>query len=448
MELDNQQQKALNYVKAGLNVFLTAPGGCGKSFTLTHIAREMRNKGKTVYVTATTGIAATTVGGRTLHSWAGIGIDMNKSTESLVRRVYKHPKASYRWLDADLLIIDEVSMLDYRFLRKLEEIARIVRCNNKVFGGIQILMVGDHAQLPPVQKDRKEPRYIFEDDIWNQIVDKNVLLTKVYRQNDKEFIEMLMRIRDGVVTDNDEKNIRNTEKNLLTNQWGIVPTSLFCTRKDVEFMNEQELKKLDGELFEYNAEDFYEDNENKKNYEKNWRYPKSLKLKVGAQVMLLTNNYFSEFLLVNGSRGIITGIEKDKVMIQFLNGQHVPIKIESEKVEGDRDKIKASRSQFPVMLAWCMTIHKSQSQTIEYVKMDLGKVFTYAQAYVALSRGVSLDKMIVKNFEKGCVRSNEKVMEFYRNIKEEQDNELTKKFKRKIKHEIDEKYTKMVKKRY
>lgn len=422
--LNKQQRKALNCIKIGFNIFLTGPAGVGKSFTINTIIKEVNKK---TYITATTGIAATNIGGTTVHSWAGTGIPKpNVSAASLVKRIRRNNSGAYkRWMDAELLIIDEVSMLDYTYLTLLEEIGRIIRRNNNIFGGIQILLCGDFGQLSPIQRDRDEPKYLFEDIIWNKIVEKNILLHKVYRQDHKEFVDMLMRIRDGTFTDEDVKRIKNTRNNNLSNEWNIVPTTLFCLRKDVDTMNQKELDKLPTPHTTFKSTDYYENEEEEDIYKKNWRYPPQLNLKVGAQVMLLTNGYYENHGLVNGSRGIVTEIKSNAVQVQFMNGANVDIMQEKIEITDEDELVKASRKQYPLTLAWSMSIHKAQGQTIELLDVDIGKAFAYGQAYVALSRGVNLNKMIIRNFSEKTIKTNKKVKDFYSSIKEDEDNKLT-----------------------
>ena len=433
MSLNSNQQKAVDYVNLCHNIFLGGQAGTGKSYTINRIVSESRQRGKTVYVTATTGIAATNIGGCTLHSWAGVGIDMSRNPRSLATRILRDSEKKKRWTSVNLLIIDEISMMNFDMMVVLEQIARIVRNSNDVFGGIRLLLSGDFLQLPPVQKDRKEPLYLFEDPIWNKIVEKNVILTEVYRQDKQDFVEILMRVRENKVSEDDVKRIQTTSKNVLKNEHGITPTILFCTRNDVNEMNEIELKRLPGNIFIQKSDDFYEDELSKSLHLPNWQYPEVVKLKVGAQVLLLTNIYCKLHGLVNGSRGVVVNFDSvktgpetvtDRVWVRFLSGVEIPITMETIEIKDDREKISASRNQFPLMLAWSLTIHKSQGQTIELLDVDLGKVFTYAQAYVALSRGVSLEKMIVRNFSRRCVRASPKVIEFYKNMKEDVDSDM------------------------
>lgn len=427
MELNEQQRKAVEYVLTGHNIFLTGCAGTGKSFTIKTIVEEMKKRGKNVNITASTGIAATTIGGRTLHSWAGIGIDMEADINKLVNRVLRDEKKCKRWESVDLLIIDEISMVDFKMMEVMDEIAQYIRQSSAPFGGIQLLLTGDFYQLPPVQKDRKEPVYMFECDIWNKLVHKNVLLEKVYRQESKDFVELLTRIRHNSITKDDVDRIKKTIHNNLKNEHGIKPTILYCTRRDVAMVNNTELRKLPGDAFTSVAHEFYANDELKAAYKNNWQYPTELKLKVGAQVMLLTNVYPG---YCNGSRGVVEEIDDPEIKIKFLNGKTLVVKRESIEVKDGADEVVASIEQFPLMLAWCMTVHKSQGQTIELVDIDLAKVFTYAQSYVAISRGVSLDKMRIKNFSEKVVRTNDKVVKFYDSITENQENDLSVKIKR------------------
>jgi ATP-dependent DNA helicase PIF1 len=304
--LNEEQIKAINLVKMGHNIFLTGVAGSGKSLVINNIVKWGKTtspKPKVISITATTGVASTHINGCTLHSWAGVGCDMKIPLPSLMKRLNKDKLK--RWRQTDILIVDEISMADYTFIEMLDKIAKLVRNSSKPFGGIQLVFSGDFYQLPPVQ-DTAEPYYLFNHPIWNELIEKNIMLTKVYRQEDKEFVDMLMHIRDNDVSDELERTIQNTVNNNISNEFGIVPTKLFCTRKDVEEMNLTELDKLPGESLSVPSIDYYKDDKMKIV----WQQLDKCKFKVGAQVLLLINTYFSDYGVVNGSRGVIIGITK------------------------------------------------------------------------------------------------------------------------------------------
>lgn len=427
-EFNEEQKRAIKYAIEGHNLFLTGPAGVGKSYTVNEIVRQLKEMNKNVSITASTGIAADHIGGCTLHSWVGCGLAKEKA-EILAKRVRRNSKSLERWSKTDVLIIDETSMLDHIFVTKIDQIAKIIRGSSLPFGGLQMIFVGDFYQLPPVQKDRqgKDPIFLFQTDIWNLAVEKQVLLTKVYRQVNAEFIDILMQIRNCKMTKDTIKKIKSTSRHRF--EGDIKPTKLSCRNLDVDVINMRELENLPGDSIKFKCSDFYWNDEAEKKFKNTFQYPEYISLKPGAQVMLLINK--PDLGLVNGSRGVVKDINNENedepfVIIEFTNGVTVDLKMETREITNDDDEVIASRYQFPLKLAWCMTVHKSQGQTIELLDVDLKNTFTYAQVYVALSRGVSLKNMRVRNFDPVSVRTAPSVIDYYRQIKEDTETIMQK----------------------
>lgn len=433
-EFNEEQKRAIKYAIDGHNIFLTGPAGVGKSYTVNEIVRLLKKMNKNVSITASTGISADHISGCTLHSWVGCGLAKEKA-EILAKSVRRNSKALERWTKTDVLVIDETSMLDYEFVTKINHIAKIVRGSSLPFGGIQMIFVGDFFQLPPVQKDRggKDPIFLFETDIWNLAVEKQVLLTKVYRQENSEFIDILMQIRNCKMTKDTINKIKATSRHRF--EGDIKPTKLSCRNLDVDVVNMRELEKLPGDAIKFKCRDFYENDEAEKKFKKTFQYPEYISLKPGAQIMLLINK--PELGLVNGSRGVVVEINNENeneptVNVKFSNGIITDLNMETREITETRElnnefnEVIASRCQFPLKLAWCMTIHKSQGQTIELLDVDLKNTFTYAQVYVALSRGVSLENMRIRNFDPVSVRTAPAVIDYYRQIKEDTETIMQK----------------------
>lgn len=411
MALNSKQQQAYELSLAGHNVFITGGGGVGKSFTIHRIVQDLRGrKFKNVRITASTGVAAMLIGGVTLHSWAGVGLGEG-TISSMVSIIDKYKKLKTRWLQTQVLVIDEISMIDVEFFTKLENVARIVRSTTKPFGGIQIILSGDFFQLPPV----KSKGYIFNSDVWEMCITKTVLLDQIYRQVDQKFIQLLEHVKVGNVTDEDVEIINQTSTNDMYSS-EIKPTRLYATNASVDKINMDELRKLGGETYTSSSIDNIP--KKARNFKPKFQYDERLMLKVGAQVMLL-KNIDVENGLVNGSRGVVVELPHmfdSEISIKFMDGNVVKIPKVTITVE-DADGTQYSREQYPLKLAWATTIHKSQGQTLDLVEMDLGKVFEESQCYVALSRGVSLDKIKVTNFDPKKVKVSQTVLDFYAKLK-------------------------------
>lgn len=431
--LNKDQQSAVDLVRNGANVFLTGAAGTGKSLTLSSMIDQALDLDEVVYVTATTGVAAANlreaagqVGVRTFHSWASIGLG-KYAASAHAKFIRRNTEARERIVNTDLLIIDEVSMMDPAFLAKVNDVVQIVRgwdpatrhIADKPFGGIQLVFTGDFGQLPPVTRHGAKPTFLFQDPLWEKLIDNTVMLSQVYRQKNQEFVDLLMRLRTDTLTDADVKAVRATAGNTLGDD-KLKPTTLFCRNADVDRMNLEELAKLDTPAFSFKSSDSGGEKAIKA---ANFTYPVYLPLKVGAQVMLLTNEC-PEMGLINGSRGFVSDITVDGAVdggptIEVTYGDNLVRTYERQKQEDkdEVDRLLASRKQFPFKLAWCMTIHKSQGMTIDLLDIDLRGAFEISQAYVALSRGVGLDRMRVRNFSKDSVKTSPDVLQFQQQLK-------------------------------
>lgn len=433
--LNEDQQSAVDMVKDGKSIYITGPAGSGKSLTISKIIEQAREMDEEIHVTASTGVAASQLRGltgvRTFHSWAGIGLG-KYAASAHAKFIKRNQDTRDRIIGTDILVIDEISMIDPQFLAKVNDVVQIVRSwdpstrhiAKKPFGGIQLVLTGDFGQLPPVQKGKSgAPKYLFQDPLWKKLVDDTVVLTNVYRQQDQEFVDLLMRIRSNRMTDADVATLRGTASNKL-GDGKLKPTVLFCRNCDVDRMNLEELRKLEGPCYKFVANDRYETEQAKKDCRSTFASPETLPLKVGAQVML-TINQNPNAGLINGSRGVVTDITMADPAIQgseagitvtFANGQQVFYNRHLQESQDDNGKVVASRKQFPFKLAWCMTIHKSQGMTIDLLDIDLRGAFEVSQAYVAISRGVGLDKMRIRNFRKDCVLTSHAVLQFERDL--------------------------------
>ena len=315
--LTKEQEKVINLiVKKRTNVFYTGSAGTGKSVILQTIIRQLSSLyGKeSIAITASTGLAAVTIGGSTLHKWSGIGIG-NKTVDQLVKRIQSQKDLLATWRYTKVLIIDEISMIDGNLLDKLEQIARRIRINEDPFGGIQLVLTGDFFQLPPVAKkdEQRVVKFCFESEMWKRCIQKTILLTKVFRQQDSELIDILSAIRFGELTANITKTIRNLNRDVDYPD-GIAPTELYATRREVELSNVKKLQSLPGDLYEFRAVDNAPERYQTL-LDSSLMVEKVVALKEDAQVMMLKNRPDVE--LVNGSLGKVLFFVTESLVVMM-----------------------------------------------------------------------------------------------------------------------------------
>ena len=391
----------LEMVESGQNIFLTGPGGCGKSWTINKL-KDVLSKRMNISITSTTGVSSYLIKGQTIHSFSGIGVFNPK--QDLLKKIKKN-RATKRIVECDLLVIDEISMLGSIYLSALSKGFKLVRKNEKPFGGIQVIFTGDFYQLPPIQDD-----YAFESDIWKELNLKTILLEKVYRFTDELYSNMLARIRKGQHTPEDNVELFKRVKafkELNMDDFEIQPTFISCKRIDVYEKNKEELDKNPNELVMYLSRDdgditFLD-----------IVAPKKLELKIGSQVMLTVNKNVEEGL-VNGSRGVIIKLDSDMIAVKLMKG-NIEIFERHEFIYEEDGKVIGKRLQFPFILSYCLTIHKIQGSTIDCAIMDIGNsIFENSMSYVALSRVKSLSGLYLKAYSPYKIQVNKKVEEFYK----------------------------------
>lgn len=476
--LSEEQQHVLDLVvEKNRSVFFTGSAGTGKSVLLREIIATLRKKHQRepdrVAVTASTGLAACNIGGVTLHSFAGIGLGKEQVPE-LVKKIRRNQKAKQRWLRTKVLVMDEVSMVDGDLFDKLEEIARHIRSNGRPFGGIQIVITGDFFQLPPVPDNNRVAKFAFDASSWTTSVQHTIGLHQVFRQKDPVFAGMLNEMREGRLSKSSIEAFQKLSRPLSDAMANTMATELFPTRREVDMANDSRMRSLVGEVRTYEARDggTIADKVARDRLLQHCMASEVIHLKKGAQVMLIKNIDES---LVNGSIGKVIGFMNehtfDRYMTheeEFFNTQHDGIKDEGSedkedpevarksramaritenlagstsrlfpvvrftmndnttrdllcqpelwKIELPNGEVQASRSQIPLILAWALSIHKAQGQTLERVKVDLGKVFEKGQAYVALSRATNMAGLQVLRFDASKVMAHERVKEFYSNL--------------------------------
>lgn len=488
MEFNFEQQKAIEFALEGRNLFVTGSAGTGKSIVLEELIRQLRSKRKktttntttrkeekyfNVAVTAPTGIAASAFnGGSTLfHRFSVTPLILKKFKRGDLIHPLRNEKA---WKGLDTLVIDEISMCDPHLFEYLDKQARQdLRCDSEPFGGVQVILVGDFFQLPPVLKDYKhgDRKFVFQTPVWSRLFDVQrgavVILTRIYRQQgDKEFQEILNRMRTGTLSKQDVEKIRDLEKETAGNvDRNLTETTehtyLFSQNKPVDAMNRIRLERIEEPLHKFPVKISVSGGENNKRKRHNTTKKKKKQLsakettalvsllplskecsrtmqtefKRGAQVMLVANLSVQDGLC-NGARGIVVGFyntsekEDEKTakkkktensflfpVVLFENGVRVVIRYHVWELEYEPNRIATVRA-IPLKLAYALTIHKAQGQSIRKLHINLFGCWGNGMVYVAFSRATSMKEgcLRVRRFNPKDVRADSLVLDFYRQL--------------------------------
>jgi len=398
------QETALAILKTGANVFLTGEPGAGKTYVVNQYTNWLEISGVSVAITASTGIAATHIGGLTIHSWSGIGarddltradLDKIASTEYVVRRIKK----------TKVLIIDEISMLDGKLLDMVDVVCRTIKMSTEAFGGIQVVCVGDFFQLPPIVRNGDITRYAFESRAWENLKPLICYLTEQHRQEDELLSGLLHSIRAG--------EIEEEHFSLLKEQTDIAfpdiePTKLYTHNLDVDTVNSKKLSELSHSKRSFKMTG----GGNKilqESLVRNCLSPNLLELKIDAMVMCTKNNFEAGY--ANGTLGRVVDFEAYDgfPVIETLEGKRITVEPASWDIMEDK-KTLASIEQIPLRLAWAITVHKSQGMSLDAAEMDLSRAFVYGQGYVALSRVRSLSGLKVLGMSDQALRVDPKII--------------------------------------
>ncbi|MEQ8470888.1 MAG: AAA family ATPase [Marinoscillum sp.] len=378
-----EQETALSILKTGQNVYLTGSAGTGKTYLLNQYIEYLRVREVTVAITASTGIAATHIGGQTIHSWSGIGIKDEINTKDL-ERIGKNRQTVSRIKNTQVLIIDEISMLSGKVLTGINIIMKHFKSNQAAFGGAQVILSGDFFQLPPVSKAQLSNRekFAFMAPVWVEANLKICYLTQQFRQGKDTLSFILTEIRSQDVSDDSLDRIREKlEEDVEIED----PIRLFTHNADVDEMNAKKLKENDHPL-----RIFYAETKGKSNILEGLKSSvlaaPMLELKKEARVIFVKNN--PEKGYYNGSMGTIVQFDDNEnhPLVKLDDGRTVVAKPEEWTVTDEKETILASYKQIPLRLAWAITVHKSQGMTLDKASIDLSKTFEAGQGYVALSR--------------------------------------------------------------
>lgn len=398
--MNEKQQEAVEVVKNGSNLFLTGAAGTGKSFTLKAIINYLESKDYKYGLTALTGCAAVLIGGQTIHSFLYMGISRNINQIYKTIETYKSKLYELRSLKA--IIIDEISMMDDELFELISKLLMKVRNNNQPFGGVQMILVGDFYQLPPITGD-----FCFMASSWTSLNLKKIILTELIRQkNDNKLQEILSEIRNGKISSETYETLEGL-KNTTFNSNEVKPTKLYPVNINVDKINQHEFKRLlktnGNKQMLYKAVKL-----NPKNKENIDSYHVNLTL--NAQVMVI-RNISIENKLFNGSRGVVVDLKETSVIIKDAYNNFHTINYYTDVINK-----KKLVSFMPLKLAYAISIHKSQGASIDYLELDLGDdIFISGQLYTALSRATNINNIKINNLSKLSFIQNEKVKNFYIN---------------------------------
>ena len=435
MEFSKEQQESFDKYIQGENIFITGPGGTGKTALIRSIYAHAIAHQKNIQVCALTGCASILLECRakTIHSWSGVGLCQGH-TETIVKKVVSNRYKNKPWKRVDVLVIDEISMMSMKLFDTLNQIGKLTRRNFKnPFGGIQIIFSGDFYQLPPIKtsEDQDANKFCFESEDWKTIFPPQscIQLVKVFRQNDEKYISILNQIREGRLK---RSSIDTLNGYINRSKPSIQPTKLYPTRIQVDHINNQEMNNLLTEEYQFHIQKQYdlpimdkrkptrisftkEDVEKElKQIENSILCEETLKLKVGTHVMCIINTDVYIYPLCNGSQGIVRSFIDGLPNVEFTQLNRTfqcvirPHIWTSENIEG------IGISQIPLIHSWALTIHKSQGMTLDIAEIDAGNgIFECGQTYVALSRIKSLDGLYLTSFNYEKIKINRKVKEFY-----------------------------------
>lgn len=374
--LNPDQIEALNLLQSGENVFLTGGAGCGKSYVIRHFVQELGPK--QMPILASTGAAAVLVGGRTFHSFFGLGI-MEGGAEATFNRALNDKRLAKRLREVEGIILDEVSMISGESLMIAESLAQNARDSQLPWGGMRVIAVGDFAQLPPVTKSGARD-WAFANAVWEKTGFMNYVLTQNERVQDENYLRVLNKVRIGIV-DEDVKEFLNLHQ--FEHDDADPATRLFSRRDQSLAYNLKKLAEIDSQ--EVVIDSIYFGTEKfQDTMMKSGPVPPQLRLKVGAEVMFIQNDPNKRW--VNGTRGQVIQIEDDKIVVEKHKGRDVTVEKQQFSYLDADGNVVASVIQFPLNLAYATTIHKSQGATLDELWCDLSNLWEPGQAYVALSR--------------------------------------------------------------
>jgi hypothetical protein len=409
------QSQALDILKMGKNVFVTGPAGSGKTHVVNEYIKYLTSHKIDVGITASTGIAATHMGGMTIHAWTGMGIRAHL-TEIDLENLAEKPHLKKRFAHTKILIIDEVSMLHHFRFDMIDSILRHVKKIDAPFGGMQIVLVGDFFQLPPISRmGEQAAQFIYTSNAWKDGLFSVCYLEEQFRQKDDVSLSILNEIRAGEISDDSRELLKTRHIDEIIEKSEVEPTRLFTHNADVDTLNTNELLKIPGDEYIYTMT-----SKGKahivETLKKTCLAPEFLRLRKGARVMCVKNNFDAGY--VNGTLGIVVSCGPGvPPVIRTSKGITITIESATWKIEED-GKMIAEITQYPLRLAWAITVHKSQGMSLDAVEVDLSKSFTPGMGYVALSRVRTLAGLTILGINEMAFQVHHEVLEFDYELRE------------------------------
>lgn len=403
--LTNSQRLALEILKSKDNCFVSGAAGTGKSYLIDYYRRYFAPN---VPIVASTGMAALLVSGRTFHSFFGIGL-MNQDLKTTLENVKKNFPLIRRIKNTQQIVIDEVSMLPGLALEYASEICKQIKQNEQPFGGIRVIITGDFFQLPPVTMV-KPIDWAFKSPVWQELNLKPVLLNEFMRTTELDFLRNLNEIRFGNISTEVREFLNQKISNIDLNQFE--GTRIFSRKNEVDEYNKKRLALIPSPVITLKT--IYSGKpEHIERLKKNLVFSDKIELKKDALVMIRINDPKGQF--VNGSLGTVESILIDKVIIELLSGEIVSLPTHKFELKDGDNRTLAVAENFPITLAYAITIHKSQGSTIDRAVMDLKRLWEPGQAYTALSRLKSSEGLFLVDWDSKSIFAAKEVIDFYKN---------------------------------
>lgn len=408
-QANEEQLRALELLKNTQHTFLTGAAGTGKSFV---IGEFLKSTPHDVPLLSSTGASALLIGGRTFHSFFGLGI-MEGGISATIDRALKNPRVGRRLRKAKALIIDEVSMIHPAAFMCAHRISQLAREDKSPFGGLKLILVGDFFQLPPIDRFSRETSFLFEDPIWGELDLQSIELKETMRTDNQAFIQRLHEIRKGQVTEEGTAFLNSRVKKLDDRFRGAV---LFGRRVNTEKYNQDRLANISQPTVEIKTDVHFAPHikEPPKNLFNLSPVPEVLVLKKGALVMIRKNDLEGEY--VNGSLGTVESVSKTEIKIELLSGRSITLEKEDFQILDGDGKEVCRLTNFPITLGWATTIHKAQGASIDSLFINIKDLWDYGQAYVALSRAKDPEFLFIEDWNRLSIKAHPKVLRYYGTI--------------------------------